>query len=110
MRILSILTIIFTLSITAANAQQESSFAEALREEGKRLSYEIIQNAHGHEACPEVLFADIIMTETNEFESLRATCSNGEVFRIYQIPGAPSDMPPLAMKCSAALELGVEGC
>jgi len=37
--------------------------------------------------------------------SIRAVCSNGEVYRIFTVQGKV-----VAMKCSAAAKLGVSGC
>ena len=36
---------------------------------------------------------------------IRATCSNGEAFRIFRVDGKV-----VAMKCSAAAKLGISGC
>lgn len=40
-------------------------------------------------------------------DSIRATCSNGEVYRLFVIEGMEE---PTALRCTAAADLGVSGC
>lgn len=45
---------------------------------------------------------DAFRTDTG---GIRATCSNGEIYRVFTVQGRT-----VAMKCSAAVAMGISGC
>lgn len=79
-------------SVTAARPVTEPASEEM------RLATRVIREAD--HPCPMVLAAQRVSDG-----SVRASCSNGEVYRVMKFRGEW-----LAMKCSAAERLGVSGC
>ena len=67
--------------------------------EARSVAAEAIR-PHGTTACPRITAAERVPDG-----SIRATCSNGEAFRVFT-----AGERVVAMRCSAAAELGVGGC
>lgn len=65
------------------------------------VAQEIILRNFEQATCP------LVVTATRLGDgSIRAVCNNEEAFRVFSMP----EIGPVALKCSAADELGVSGC
>jgi hypothetical protein len=64
------------------------------------VAYRIILINFDHVDCPQVVQAARIADG-----SIRAMCSNQEIFRVFTVDGQP-----IALRCSVMLWLGIPGC
>ncbi len=84
----------------AAWAQREPAFGAAPAGNPVAVAQRIIRANFDRSVCPRVTRAERL-----QGGSIRATCSNGETFRAFEIGGQP-----VAMRCSVAARRGIEGC
>ncbi len=64
------------------------------------VSLRIIHDNFAGRTCPRIRQARRLSDG-----SIRTTCSNGEAFRVFTLDGEA-----VALRCSAAAELGIQGC
>lgn len=80
--------------------QGEAVFRAAPAGNPVTVAQRIIRANFDQSICPRVTHAERL-----EGGSIRATCSNGETFRAFEIDGQP-----VALRCSVAARRGIEGC
>lgn len=88
------------IPLAMALAQAQPNFGAAPAGEPVAVAQRIIRTNFDRTICPRVTRAQRL-----EGGSIRATCSNGETFRVFQIDGQA-----VALRCSAARRRGIEGC
>jgi hypothetical protein len=95
------LAVILALAAPAvAQGQQGAAFGAAPAGDPAAVALRIIHANFDRAVCPRVTRAERLQDR-----SIRATCSNGETFRAFAIDGRP-----VALRCSAARQRGIEGC
>lgn len=94
------LAALVVLPLAAARAQREPAFGAAPAGNPVAVAQRIIRANFDRSVCPRVTRAERL-----QGGSIRATCSNGETFRAFEIGGQP-----VAMRCSVAVRRGIEGC
>jgi hypothetical protein len=101
------LAIVFLSVSTSALGADSIAFGPAPEGDPKAVALKIIRANFDPPDCPKVSKA----VRLSEDKSIRATCSNGEVFRVATMeePGSKKKME-IAMKCSAARKMGIKGC
>jgi len=90
----------FALSAAALAQATEPRFGAAPAGNPTTVAQRIIRSNFDASVCPRVTRAERL-----EGGSIRATCSNGETFRAFEIDGQP-----VALRCSVAARRGIEGC
>ena len=97
-----ILAIAIALAVLAvgAHAQPASTISAAPAGDPAVVALRVIRENFSSDVCPRMNRASRVPDG-----SIRGTCSNGETFRIFTL----SDRA-VAMRCSAAAALGIEGC
>lgn len=93
-------TAILILSLTRATAAWALDFGSAPKGEATMVAQKIILDNFEKNDCPLVVKANRLGDG-----SIRATCSNGEIFRVFNLQGKN-----LALRCSAAAQMGISGC
>jgi hypothetical protein len=98
---LALAGILILLYSPSAHAAAGITFEPAPEGEPAIVAQEIIQANFDEPDCPLVVDAKRLGDGT-----IRASCSSGEIFRVFSMPS----MGGVALKCSAALKMGIEGC
>ena len=89
------------------HAASSITFGAAPEGDEKTVALRIMQANFDPKDCPKLVKA----TRLPQDGSIKIACSNGETFRIGTIFDAKrGKMTEFAMRCSAALKLGVTGC
>ncbi len=88
------------LPLAAAWSQADPVFGAAPAGNAVAVAQRIIRANFDRSICPRVTRAERL-----DGGSIRATCSNGETFRAFEIDGRP-----VALRCSAAARQGIRGC
>jgi len=88
------------LAAARGQGQGEPVFRAAPAGNPVTVAQRIIRANFDRSVCPRVTRAERL-----QGGSIRATCSNGETFRAFEIDGQP-----VALRCSVAARRGIEGC
>ncbi len=92
--------VVLPLATAWGQGRGEPAFGAAPAGNPVTVAQRIIRANFDQSVCPRVTHAERL-----EGGSIRATCSNGETFRAFEIGGQP-----VALRCSAAARRGIEGC